>query len=244
MSEGGRGAGRRVPPAAPLGPWGIVAAFAAAQLGGSLLIALVLGALAAHAASSSTLTQWAVRLTYGLSSTALLLAALGAVRLLGPDRRAVPSLWTWPGWPAVLIGVAGGLLLKLAGNLLAAAQAALFGQPATNNPLVLFPHAFAQPGLLAVLLLAVAVIAPVAEELFFRGLLYGWLRSRLTVLPATVIAALLFAGAHGQVSLLLPLALLGAGLCLLYERWRSLWVSAAAHAAINLSALLLALLVR
>jgi len=232
-----------------VGPWAIIGAFVAAQAGGGLLIAALLGVLAAHTGSPQTLTQWSVRLTYGLSSLALLAASVAAVVLSGPRPRpgaavAVAGLWTWPGLVPLAAGVGGGLVLKLAGDALAAAERYLLGNPGTNNPLVLYPHAFAEPGLLAVLLFAVAVVAPVAEEVFFRGLLYGWLRGRLPVVPATLVAAVLFGAAHQQIGLVLPLAVVGAGLCLLYERWRTLWVPAAAHAVVNISSLLVALWLR
>ena len=228
------------PPPAPVGPWGILVAFLAAQIGGSLLIAAILGLLAPGTATDHDLAAWAVRLTYGLSSLALLLATLAALRLSRAPAAGV-RLWAWPGAVPVALGLGAGLILKLAGDLAAVAERPFIGTPRSNNPLVLYPHAFARPLLLTVLLLAVAVVAPMAEELFFRGLLYGWLRSRLAVLPATVLGAVLFALAHGQIGLLPPLLVAGAGLCVLYERSRTLWVPVAAHAAINASSLLLAL---
>jgi membrane protease YdiL (CAAX protease family) len=46
-------------------------------------------------------------------------------------------------------------------------------------------------------LVAYVLGAPVAEELFFRGLVYGTLRTRLPSLPSALISAALFALAHG-----------------------------------------------
>lgn len=244
MARGGaRGVAAQAlrPLPAPVGPLGLLATFVGAQVCGGLLIGVVLGVMGAQGRGLST---WAVRLTYDLSSLVLLAATLLALRLARLRAEALGGLWRWPGAGALLLGLGAGLVLKLGGDLAAVLQAPLLGPVRGNNPLVLHPTAFASPLLIAGLVVAVVVVAPVAEELFFRGLLYGWLRARLPVPAAVAIAAVLFSVAHFQPGLLLPLAVVGAGLCLLYERSRSLWVPAAAHAALNAGSLLLALWLR
>ncbi|MBI3323806.1 MAG: CPBP family intramembrane metalloprotease [Candidatus Omnitrophica bacterium] len=42
-----------------------------------------------------------------------------------------------------------------------------------------------------------AVVAPIVEELVFRGLLFGTLRRRLRLVPAAMISAVIFASLHG-----------------------------------------------
>ncbi|MBQ6354884.1 CPBP family intramembrane metalloprotease [Candidatus Saccharibacteria bacterium] len=46
--------------------------------------------------------------------------------------------------------------------------------------------------------IALVVIAPVAEEIIFRGWLYGKLRNRLKIIPAMLIVSILFGVLHGQ----------------------------------------------
>ena len=46
--------------------------------------------------------------------------------------------------------------------------------------------------------IALAIIAPIAEEIIFRGWLYGKLRSKLHFLPAIFIVSALFGFLHGQ----------------------------------------------
>ncbi len=217
----------------------MVAAYCGAQLALVLLLAgtvrLVPGPLVA---------RWSVRLVYDLSSLALLAAGLVVVRRSAPPGRggeALARLWAWPGGWALALGAAAGIVLKYLAALLGALERPVFPQEGTNNPLILHPHSFAQPMSLAILITAVAVVAPLAEELFFRGMLYGWLRAHLGLFWAVLLASGVFGLAHQPLSLAPPLALIGAGLCLLYERWRSLWVPAAAHCAINISALAIAL---
>ena len=82
----------------------------------------------------------------------------------------------------------------------------------------------------------VMVVAPVAEEFFFRGFFYRALRSRFRVAGAAAIDGLLFGVIHynfeGADALLLlpPLALLGVIFCLVYEKTGSLFPVIAMHA--------------
>ncbi len=60
-------------------------------------------------------------------------------------------------------------------------------------------------------LFAFAVMAPVVEELIFRGLLYGWIESRWGSKVALVVSSLAFAAAHfepAHILLVLPLGFL------------------------------------
>ncbi len=62
-------------------------------------------------------------------------------------------------------------------------------------------------------------VAPPIEEFFFRGFLYGALRTRFSFLAAAVIAGLAFGAVHATTGLeaVPPLAALGFALCMLYE---------------------------
>ena len=67
------------------------------------------------------------------------------------------------------------------------------------------------PRQLVLSLLLLAVLAPLVEELVFRGLLYGWVAGRWGGLPALVVSSLAFAAAHfepAHIVLVLPLGLL------------------------------------
>jgi membrane protease YdiL (CAAX protease family) len=92
----------------------------------------------------------------------------------------------------------------------------------------------------AVVLAAIAAVAlaPVAEELLFRGLLFPALRGRIGVWPAAVVAGLVFTLAHSEVVVSQPVALagllvLGTLFAIAYERTGSLVVPIVAHATFN-----------
>jgi len=68
-------------------------------------------------------------------------------------------------------------------------------------------------------LAVLGLLAPVAEELVFRGLLYGWLAGRWSNLVAFIVSSLAFAAAHTEplhILMVLPL-----GLWFGWLRWRT-----------------------
>lgn len=82
----------------------------------------------------------------------------------------------------------------------------------------------------------VMLVAPAAEEFFFRGFFYRALRSRLSIGVAAVVDGLVFGIIHynfeGADALLLlpPLAILGVIFCLVYEKTGSLFPVIGMHA--------------
>ena len=91
------------------------------------------------------------------------------------------------------------------------------------------------PASLALSFLAVVVLAPLAEDLFFRGWLFDILRAALPGLAATLVCAGAFALAHWDGTGLYPLAVFvpGLALTLLRARTGSAQASAWAHAIYN-----------
>jgi CAAX protease family protein len=90
--------------------------------------------------------------------------------------------------------------------------------------------------LLALSAALTCVVAPICEEMLFRGYIFTALRNWRGTLPAALITALLFGGVHigsAPVLDLVPLAGLGFGLCLLYRYTGSLYPSIVAHSLNN-----------
>jgi membrane protease YdiL (CAAX protease family) len=70
------------------------------------------------------------------------------------------------------------------------------------------------------IMIAAVVGAPLLEETFFRGMLYGALRRRFGVTVGVLVSAAVFAGLHPQLPLgFLPIFVLGVAMAILYE-WR------------------------
>ena len=81
-------------------------------------------------------------------------------------------------------------------------------------------------------------VAPLVEEFFFRGFLYQALRNRLGVGGGAVASGLIFGAIHFKLQFLVPLAVLGTILALLFQRTNSIWPCIALHALNNALALL------
>lgn len=91
-------------------------------------------------------------------------------------------------------------------------------------------------GALAATALLVTVFAPIAEELLFRAYIFPALRNWKGTWPAVLITGLLFGLLHVLSSpayAIVPLALFGGLLCLLYLRTRSLYPCIALHSLNN-----------
>jgi membrane protease YdiL (CAAX protease family) len=87
--------------------------------------------------------------------------------------------------------------------------------------------------LIVILAITLVVLAPVCEEIFFRGYLYPALRNRMSRNPAMLLNGLIFAAAHFEIFGFLPRFLVGWGLCYIYERERTLVGPITGHAMYN-----------
>ncbi|MFW6161982.1 MAG: CPBP family intramembrane glutamic endopeptidase [Planctomycetota bacterium] len=93
----------------------------------------------------------------------------------------------------------------------------------------------------AVLCASAVVVAPLTEEILFRGFLYGTLRRSFGPLGAICAAAAIFSVLHGHAAAFLQLFVIGFVLAYLYERTGSLVAPVAAHAFNNLHTMLVVL---
>ncbi len=91
----------------------------------------------------------------------------------------------------------------------------------------------------AMIVFVVGVLGPFAEEIFFRGLVFGALRARGIPL-AVGVSALFFALLHGSVLRFPHVFLFGVAMAILYARTRTLLPGIAAHVVTNVSLLILA----
>jgi CAAX protease family protein len=198
---------------------------------GAYLCALALIALivAAEKASKNTLFSGVANIV-GETLTVMLLIPLIRSRRLRPRdiglRRTLPV----PG--------SGYAVLALVGYLLAiSVWIVLIPQTTLQAAHRLTAVNHRPGGFAAVLILAgLAVVAPVCEEVFFRGMLYRSLRNRLSLWPAVLIAGSLFGLIHifaYPLSTIPVKIVFGILMCLLYERTGSLLPGIAVHSFVD-----------
>lgn len=80
------------------------------------------------------------------------------------------------------------------------------------------------------------IVAPIGEEIFFRGLLYNSLKRQWGVPAAIVVSGVIFAVAHFGPIAILGIIPMGMLLAYVYERTKSLWVTITMHMLNNLLA--------
>ena len=97
-------------------------------------------------------------------------------------------------------------------------------------------------GSVAVAAFLIVIAAPISEETFFRGFMYGGLRRSLSIWPAALISAVVWGSLHlgaGNLGVAVQLAVFGVILAWLYERSGTLWAPVLAHAINNTIAFVL-----
>jgi membrane protease YdiL (CAAX protease family) len=91
------------------------------------------------------------------------------------------------------------------------------------------------------LLVVVSVIAPVCEEIFFRGFLFQGFKKRWGVTAGILVSSALFSAAHLDLYNLLPLLAIGWVLAYVFHKTKSLFPVIFLHAAYNLVLILILL---
>jgi len=97
------------------------------------------------------------------------------------------------------------------------------------------------PLVIGLMMFMIVVMAPLLEELLYRGMLYRFLKSRMNNLLALTLSSLLFAAMHANLLKLVPLFLLGMLLGRAYEKSGSILVPIFMHAFFNLNTVLILL---
>jgi len=143
-----------------------------------------------------------------------------------------------PLWVVVLMPPAGLGLQVLTGVISQLLSPLLGGMKNPQDCNI--SQAFGAEPFLAVI--SIAVIAPVVEEIVFRGFVFGGLRTKLGITLSVIVSSVIFSLAHsfsvgGSILLLGPsLFLAGVALALVYERSRSLVPGMVLHGSFNLIA--------
>jgi membrane protease YdiL (CAAX protease family) len=89
-------------------------------------------------------------------------------------------------------------------------------------------------------LIGAGLLVPIAEELYFRGLLYGWLKTRLGFWLRVLISSAIFGLAHfDSIAVVASSFVLGMVNAVAYEKSKSLWLPIAIHMVTNSAAIIL-----
>lgn len=208
--------------------------------GGSTLLLNALGRSTSQAADDPVAT-----ITLVVGQMLIDLAAVAGAAMVSLRRyRLTPRAWGLRRERSVALGMCLAVLAASFGTLVVyGAVVKALGvdalAPKSNVPQQLFE----QRAVLPFTVFLVVIVAPLAEEMFFRGFVFNGLRGagvvaaaggRLRVPGAALISGLMWAAIHGQVGLVIPITIIGFLFALLLARTGSLWNAILVHFLFNL----------
>lgn len=206
------------------------------------VVASVLGGNAAVLVARWTVPRWAhdldrlaplvIAVVY-LCVIAALLMVTGRTRAQRRDLLALRptdqaafgrGIAVWAGAYAAAAGLYGVIGL-IGGSTLGDAVAVLLSVGADNGRL-----SDASPVLVGIIVARIILLSPIAEELFFRGVLFTWLRTRMSARATILLTGVVFGLIH-QSPTFIPLAILvGVAAGWIRERSGSVVVTIGVHA--------------
>lgn len=141
---------------------------------------------------------------------------------LGLTRFRARALWR----PLAAMLGCYAMLAAYAAIVEAVGVSALEPQSTLPEEVALAPATLALAGVSAV------ALAPLAEEVFYRGFLFGGL-AQWGFWPAAILSGAVFSAAHFDVGSLIPFFIIGVALAWLFWRRGDLWESVAFHVLFN-----------
>lgn len=203
--------GESSPPSLPYGTWGLSSALTGLLV--AIGIQLVVGSVFVLLTGTpdeelSTTASVALQIVGALTFIAVPLVIVSSDQV--PWRLALQQLglrrfrFSALGYMAAAVG---------AYLVLVSIYVALVGVPEQDDIAESF-------GSLPFQILLIAIAAPISEEIFFRGMLYGGMRRRMRPLAAALLSALIFGSLHAftGLSAVPPLIVFGFVIALLYEK--------------------------
>lgn len=154
--------------------------------------------------------------------------------------RIGPVAWLglkWPSWPWIFLIAPGSVFfmwlviafLQIGGFM---DWINSFGIETVQDTVKLL-QTTQDPQLLALMVFAAVIAAPLCEEIIFRGYLYPAAKKFSGPRVAGICSALVFTAAHGNMAALLPLFIFGCLLAWIYEKTGSIWAPIAVHCCFN-----------
>jgi membrane protease YdiL (CAAX protease family) len=183
------------------------------------------------------LSAGALALAVSLAEIAMAAAGLVLARPFfdaGPRQLGIAAV---PTSKQLIQGLTIGFALWVLSAVLGSVQAKLFGDhPQVASQLFGLHH-----DALSIVydFLGACIVAPVCEELFFRGIVFAALVQRMPVIAAACLSGVIFSAAHADLWAFFPRAVIGIGLAYFYYYTKSLWPNIFAHFTVNTTSLIL-----
>ena len=217
----------------------LVDLFIMVLVAGVMLLAVGFALAAMDLEPASILTSgWGIAALFLGTQIPLLYLGLRRRRRNRQKQRPELPLFEGTNARAVLRGAATGAALAIFSGLYTGLVSWALGPGSVDNQIDFLKNIVDDPAAVALLVVIIAVLAPVCEETFFRGAIYATGRAVGLEKQGMVISAVLFAALH-LIPLLFPFyVLFGVVMCKLYARTGTLASPIAAHVTMNAMACL------
>jgi membrane protease YdiL (CAAX protease family) len=222
---------------------------AAVLLFAMVFVGLFSGALSNHLAETDA-PQWVTAVIMLLSYLAFCAAALVVMSIRAgcalpriPQCVGLGGRPRWPDAAKAMTGYSVMVALVVALAIVAHFAGVDYTFPSAQSAVELLQQLTNIPAAIIYFVL-ICAIAPALEEIIFRGFIYAGLRQRFHPSIAILLSAFVFGVTHIRLAVggMVAIACVGVLLALLYERSRTLWPSIIAHAAHNILAFAIVML--
>lgn len=189
--------------------------------------------------TSKMIASFGVGSVLGLSALAEILFGITAIFLINKNNLVLNL--KRPSGKTLAEIVLAVIVIQIGSSLLTSWINSIFHFGIPRDNVVITSFIKSHPNQLILIILFVVVIAPICEELLFRGFLFNSLIRQsggvLTFWPAAIISGVIFGLAHLEPVEFIPLTLTGMYLSwLFYTRNRNILTNIIAHGCINLTA--------
>lgn len=128
-----------------------------------------------------------------------------------------------PTWTDILLAPVGFIVFMIVAVILVAILQSIFpGINWNESQDVGFSNLISSSDFVLAFI-SLVVVAPVAEELIFRGWLYGKLRAKIPAIPAMLVVSILFGIVHGQWNVGVTVFVMSIAMCTLREITGTIW---------------------
>ncbi|PPG32098.1 hypothetical protein C5B97_03255 [Pseudoclavibacter sp. RFBB5] len=211
--------------------WRTVLLATGAVLGVTLLVAIGVAVVLTSAPQPRALLPEVVAAGLAVHSLGCLGALCAVIKATGVTARSLGV--TRPSWRLLHLAWQVPATIVAAVGMQALVAALIAGGEVTGGRRLDTAIHGAQPGVLVVAVLAIAVLTPLWEELYFRGLLQARITQRWGTLAAVIATAGIFAAVHGYLIFVPYYLVLGFALSGLRVFHRSLWGALVLHVTVN-----------
>ncbi|MBT3241386.1 MAG: CPBP family intramembrane metalloprotease [Chloroflexi bacterium] len=183
-------------------------------------------------------------ITLGLTTLSIIFNLLfvgGSAYILGIRRNKIswkqlgikPVVWKWE--YILLAGVLAVALMPIRSAIGLLVQMAIEGGV---DSLIQRENLLSAGGLtwggFLVMFIGVGILAPISEELYFRGLLHDWFRQRWGMWASIIASSVFFGLAHfDSIGVLVSSFIMGIAMAYVYEKTKTLWITIAIHIITN-----------